>query len=130
MHGVSLQPAGAATGGQLHAGNGGPGDPRPAQPAVPKLYPLPSEDTWFLCEQDVDQMRLPLAFLITVAAFAQQTAPPAQPAEKTPATESKQEAGTTAKADEQKPAEAAAAPAGDKAVSPAPSGEQWITGSF
>src|SRR5262245_17497708 len=63
-------------------------------------------------------MRFLLAFLISIAAFAQ---PPAKPADPAP------------KAEEQaKAAEAAAEPAkaDDKAASPAPSSEQWLTGSF
>ena len=80
-------------------------------------------------------MRFLLAFLITVAAFAQPPAPPAKPPDKAAVTpEAKAEAAATApaKADDQaKPPEPAApAKAAEKAASPAPSTEQWITGSF
>jgi hypothetical protein len=75
-------------------------------------------------------MRFLPAFLITVAAFAQQVvqqpAPPAKP-------EDKAAVPAPAKADDQaKPADQAAAPAkaDDKAASPAPSSDQWFTGSF
>src|SRR4030095_1176774 len=74
------------------------------------------------------QMRFLLAFFISIAAFAQ---PPAKPAE--PAGKVDGQAAAPAKADEQaKPAEASEAPAkaDDKATSPAPSSEQWFTGSF
>ncbi len=78
-------------------------------------------------------MRFLLALLMTVAAFAQQAAPPAKPPAKSPATpeaKAEEQAAAPAKADDQaKPAEAA--PAADaKAASPAPSSEQWFTGSF
>ncbi|MEO8369674.1 MAG: hypothetical protein ABI806_10765 [Candidatus Solibacter sp.] len=68
-------------------------------------------------------MRFLPAFLIAVAGFAQlpaqQPAPQPKPAE------------APAKADDQaKPAEAAPAKADEKAASPAPSSEQWFTGSF
>jgi hypothetical protein len=69
-------------------------------------------------------MRFLLAFLISIVAFAQSPAAPAKPADPT---------ANPAKADEQaKPVEAAAVPAqaDDKAASPAPSSEQWFTGSF
>ena len=80
-------------------------------------------------------MRFLLAFLITVAAFAQPPAPPAKPSDKAAVTpEAKAEAAATApaKADDQaKPPEPATpAKAAEKAASPAPSTEQWITGSF
>jgi len=80
-------------------------------------------------------MRFLLAFLITVAAFAQPPAPPAKPPDKAAVTpEAKAEAAATApaKADDQaKPPEPATpAKAAEKAASPAPSTEQWITGSF
>src|ERR1019366_3088780 len=131
MHGVPLQPAGAQSPGQLDIGDGGPCHPRFAQPAVPKLHPLPPEGAWFLCESGIHQMRILLAFLITVAAWAQAPAPPPQPPAKVPSTPEAQAeaaAAAPAKADDQaKPAEPAT-PA--KATSPAPaSSEQWITGS-
>jgi hypothetical protein len=80
-------------------------------------------------------MRFLLAFLITAAAIAQPPAPPAKPPAKAAATpEAKAEAASAAPAaaDAQaKPAEPAApAKADEKAASPAPSTEQWITGSF
>ena len=109
-----------------HAGNGGPGITRSAQPALPELHHLPPEGAWFLREPGLVQMRFLLAFLISIAAFAQQPAPPAKPRRQTAAQ-------APAKADEQaKPAETAAAPAkaDEKAASPAPSTEQWFTGSF
>ena len=72
-------------------------------------------------------MRFLPAFLIAVAGFAQQAAQ--QPAPQTKPEE--QAAETPAKADEQtKPAETAPAAAEEQAASPAPSSEQWITGSF
>ena len=68
-------------------------------------------------------MRFLPAFLIAVAGFAQQPAPQAKPAEKA--------AEAPAKADDQaKPAEAQPAKADEKPASPAPSTEQWFTGSF
>jgi len=69
-------------------------------------------------------MRFLLVFLITAAAIAQQSAPPAKPEEKA--------AAAPAKADDQaNPAtETAPAKADENPASPAPSGEQWITGSF
>src|SRR4051794_37457992 len=68
-------------------------------------------------------MRFLPAFLIAVAGFAQQPAPQAKPVEKA--------VEAPAKAEEQaKAAEAAPAKAEEKAESPAPSGEQWFTGSF
>src|SRR6266542_4920423 len=73
LYGMPFQPAGAATGGGLDSRNGGPGDSRSAQSAIPKLYPLPSKGAWLLCEPDFTQMRLLPAFLFTVAAFAQAT---------------------------------------------------------
>jgi hypothetical protein len=78
-------------------------------------------------------MRILLAFLITVAAFAQAPASPAKPPEKaasTPEAKAEAAAAAPAKADDQaKPAEAAAAAA--PAASPAPAAsEPWITGSF
>lgn len=80
-------------------------------------------------------MRFLLAFLITVAAFAQPPAPPAKPPDKaavTPEAKAEAAAAAPAKADDQaKPPEPAApAKAAEKAASPAPSTEQWITGSF
>ena len=80
-------------------------------------------------------MRFLLAFLITVAAFAQPPAPPAKPSDKaavTPEAKAEAVAAAPAKADDQaKPPEPAApAKAAEKAASPAPSTEQWITGSF
>jgi hypothetical protein len=80
-------------------------------------------------------MRFLLAFLITVAAFAQPPAPPATPPDKaavTPEAKAEAAAAAPAKADDQaKPPEPAApAKAAEKAASPAPSTEQWITGSF
>jgi len=58
-----------------------------------------------------------------VAGFAQQPAPQAKPPDKA--------AEAPAKAEEQaKPAEAAPAKEEEKAASPAPSSEQWFTGSF
>ena len=80
-------------------------------------------------------MRFLLAFLITVAAFAQPPAPPAKPPDKaavTPEAKVEAAAAAPAKADDQaKPPEPAApAKAAEKAASPAPSTEQWITGSF
>jgi hypothetical protein len=78
-------------------------------------------------------MRILLAFLIAVAALAQQAAPPAQPPAKSPATpEAKVEdqAAAPAKAgDQAKPADAAPAQTA-AAATPAPSSEQWFTGSF
>src|SRR5512141_1113381 len=69
-------------------------------------------------------MRFLPAFLIAVAGFAQQPAPQAKPAEKAAEAPAK-------KADDQaKPAETAPAKAEEKAASPAPSSEQWFTGSF
>src|ERR1019366_4768454 len=134
MHGVPLQPAGAQSPGQLDIGDGGPCHPRFAQPAVPKLHPLPSEGAWFLCESGINQMRILLAFLITLAAFAQPPAPPAQPPAKpaaTPEAKAEVQAAAPAKADDQaKPADAVPAKADEKAASPAPSSEQWLTGSF
>src|ERR1035437_1716148 len=126
MHGVPLQPAGAQSPGQLDIGDGGPCHPRFAQPAVPKLHPLPPEGAWFLCESGIHQMRILLAFLITVAAFAQPPAPPAQPPAKplaTPEAKAEDQAAAPAKADDQ-------AKTDEKAASPAPSTEQWLTGSF
>jgi hypothetical protein len=77
-------------------------------------------------------MRILLAFLITVAAFAQQAAPPAQPPAQPPATPQakvEDQAAAPAKADDQaKPADAA--PAKTDAATPAPTSEQWFTGSF
>src|SRR3954447_23880272 len=68
-------------------------------------------------------MRFLVAYLIAVASFAQQPAPPAKPAE--------QAAETPAKADDQaKPAETTPAKPDEQAASPAPSTEPWITGSF
>src|ERR1035441_3653203 len=134
MHGVPLQPAGAQSPGQLDIGDGGPCHPRFAQPTVPKLHPLPPEGAWFLCESGIHQMRILLAFLITVAAFAQPPAPPAQPPAKptaTPEDKAEDQAAAPAKADDQaKPADAVPAKADEKAASPAPSSEQWLTGSF
>jgi len=80
-------------------------------------------------------MRFLLAFLITVAAFAQPPAPPAKPSDKaavTPEAKAEAVAAAPAKADDQaKPPEPATpAKAAEKAASPAPSTEQWITGSF
>lgn len=80
-------------------------------------------------------MRFLLAFLITVAAFAQPPAPPAKPPDKaavTPEAKAEAVAAAPAKADDQaKPPEPATpAKAAEKAASPAPSTEQWITGSF
>jgi hypothetical protein len=80
-------------------------------------------------------MRFLLAFLITVAAFAQPPASPAKPPDKaavTPEAKAEAAAAAPAKADDQaKPPEPAApAKAAEKAASPAPSTEQWITGSF
>ena len=75
-------------------------------------------------------MRFLLAFLISIAAFAQPPAP-AKPTD--PPAKADEQATGPAKADEQaKPVEAAAAPAkaDEKAASPAPSSEQWFTGSF
>lgn len=72
-------------------------------------------------------MRFLLAFLITVAAFAQPAAPPAKPAA-TP--EAKAEAAPAAADAQAKPAEAAPAKTDEKAAPPAPSTEQWFTGSF
>src|ERR1035438_4838808 len=77
-------------------------------------------------------MKILLAFLIAVAAFGQPAAPPAQPPAKPAATpEAKAEqTAAPAKADDQaKPADAAA-PVKSDAASPAPSSEQWLTGSF
>jgi hypothetical protein len=79
-------------------------------------------------------MRILLAFLITLAAFAQPPAPPAQPPAKplaTPEAKAEDQAAAPAKADDQaKPADAVPAKADEKAASPAPSSEQWLTGSF
>ncbi len=76
-------------------------------------------------------MRLLLALLITVAAFAQQPAPPATPPAKAEATPEARAEAAAAAPDQAKPAEAAApAKADEKAASPAPSTEQWFTGSF
>src|ERR1035441_2695781 len=104
MHGVPLQPAGAQSPGQLDIGDGRACHPRSAQPAVPKLHSLPSEGAWFLCESGINQMRILLAFLITVAAFAHPPAPPAQLPAKPPATpeaKAEDQAAAPAKADDQ-----------------------------
>ena len=76
-------------------------------------------------------MRLLLAFLIALAAFAQEPVPPAQPPAKAPATPEAQAEATAAapaKTDDQaKPAEPVA-PAPTASPTPA-AGEQWIAGS-
>src|SRR3954468_7470674 len=73
-------------------------------------------------------MRFLPAFLIAVAGFAQQPAPQAKPAEK--AAEAPAKADDQAKPADAKPAEAEPAKPDEKAASPAPSTEQWFTGSF
>src|SRR5690242_7530412 len=63
--------------------------------------------------------RLVTAFLISTVAFAQETTPPAKPAD---------QAAAPAKAEEQAKPATEAPKAEEK--SPVPSGEQWFTGSF
>src|ERR1035437_2015758 len=127
MHGVPLQPAGAQSRGQRDFGDGRACHPRSAQPAVRKLQCLTSEGAWFLYKSGINQMRILLAFLITLAAFAHPPAPPAQPPAKpaaTPEAKAEVQAAAPAKTDDQaKPADAAPAKADEKAASPAPSSE-------
>ena len=52
-----------------------PGVPRPAQPALPELHPLPSEGAWLLREPGLLQMRFLLALMLIGVAGAQTQAP-------------------------------------------------------
>src|ERR1039458_10021339 len=77
-----------------------------------ELQQLPPESAWLQCEPGLIQMRLLLALLLMVPAFAQQPDPQTKTGDQTA----------------QAPAKPADKPA-DQTASPAPSGEQWFNSS-
>src|ERR1035438_139057 len=115
LPGVPFEPA-VGWGGEWEHGNDRAGDSRPEQPALPELHQLPPESTWLQCEPGLIQMRLLLALLLMVPAFAQQPDPPTKTGDQT--------AQAPAKAPD-KPADKPA----DTTQSPAPTAEQWFIGS-
>src|ERR1039458_8954828 len=118
LPGVPFEPAGDA--GEWDLGVGRARDSRPDQSALPELHELPPESAWLQCEPGLVQMRFLLALLLMAPAFAQQPdlqAKTGDQAAQGPATPAN------------KPADQPAAKPADTTQSPAPSGEQWFTGS-
>src|ERR1035438_8001319 len=70
LPGVPFEPARDASEWDPRIGRAG--DSRPDQPALPELHQLPPESAWLQCEPGLIQMRLLLALLLMVPAFAQQ----------------------------------------------------------
>src|ERR1039457_3051666 len=81
--GMPFEPAIGGDGAKWGFGNGRAGDSRPEQPALPELHQLPPESTWLQCEPGLIQMRLLLALLLMVPAFAQQPDPPTKTGDQT-----------------------------------------------
>src|ERR1017187_434948 len=116
LPGVPFEPAVGWGGGRWGLGNDRAGDSRPEQPALPELHQLPPESAWLQCEPGLIQMRLLLALLVIVPVFAQQPDPQTKTGDQT---------AQAPAAPTDKPADKPA----DTTQSPAPSAEQWFTGS-
>ena len=121
---MPLQSAGARAAGQRHSWHRPAGASRSAEPALPELHPLSSEGAWILREPGLVQMRFLLALLLIGCRRLRSSRAQQRQARCAAASEPRR------KPDEQ------AEPAGqqppkpdEKAASPAPSTEQWITGS-